>query len=38
LDYFEKLDKSELRELLNWNWMTHDAMWFFHSLQTSGNG
>lgn len=27
---------EELRELLNKNWMTHDAMWFFHTLERHG--
>ncbi|UCD84530.1 MAG: hypothetical protein JSU92_14885 [Deltaproteobacteria bacterium] len=30
------LGKNELKELLNKNWMTHDAMWFLHCLQTCG--
>jgi len=30
------LDKKELKELLNKGWMTHDAMWFYHSLQECG--
>jgi len=30
------LQKSELKELLNKNWMTHDAMWFYHCLQEFG--
>lgn len=28
--------RDELKELLNKNWMTHDAMWFFHCLQECG--
>jgi len=27
------LEKKELKELLNKNWMTHDAMWFYNCLQ-----
>ena len=30
------LEPSQVKELLNKNWMTHDAMWFFHCLQTYG--
>jgi hypothetical protein len=30
------LEKSELKELLSKNWMTHDAMWFHHCLQEFG--
>ena len=29
-------EKDELKELLVKNWMTHDAMWFYHSLQECG--
>jgi hypothetical protein len=36
MDYFDRIDKLELRELLNRNWMTHDAMWFFHSVRQHG--
>ena len=36
MDYFDRMDKLELRELINRNWMTHDAMWFFHSVQEHG--
>ena len=32
----DKLDKQELRELLNKCWMTHDGMWFWHCLQEFG--
>jgi hypothetical protein len=28
--------RNELKELLIKNWMTHDAMWFYHCLQESG--
>ncbi len=27
---------AQVRELLNKNWMTHDAMWFFHCWQECG--
>jgi hypothetical protein len=30
------LEKSELKEILIKNWMTHDAMWFYHCLQECG--
>jgi hypothetical protein len=30
------LETSELREILIKNWMTHDAMWFYHCLQECG--
>jgi hypothetical protein len=30
------LEESELKEILIRNWMTHDAMWFYHCLQECG--
>lgn len=30
------LEQKELKELLIKNWMTHDAMWFYHCLQELG--
>jgi hypothetical protein len=30
------LEKNELKEILIKNWMTHDAMWFYHCLQECG--
>jgi hypothetical protein len=30
------LSKNELKEILNKNWMTHDAMWFYNCLQEFG--
>ena len=30
------LEKKELRELLNKNWMTHDAMWFYNCVDECG--
>jgi hypothetical protein len=30
------LEKDALKELLVKNWMTHDAMWFYHCLQECG--
>jgi len=29
-------DKDEIKELVSKNWMTHDAMWFYHCLQEFG--
>jgi hypothetical protein len=29
-------EKDELKEILVKNWMTHDAMWFYHCLRESG--
>jgi len=30
------LTKDQLKEILNKNWMTHDAMWFYNCLQEVG--
>ncbi|MCB2228652.1 MAG: hypothetical protein KQH53_18390 [Desulfarculaceae bacterium] len=32
----DSLQAPQIRELLSKNWMTHDAMWFFHCLQECG--
>jgi len=32
----KSLKKSELKEILIKNWMTHDAMWFYNCLQECG--
>ena len=32
----KSLDKKELKELLVKCWMTHDGLWFYHSLQENG--
>ena len=32
----KSLDKNELKELLVRCWMTHDGLWFYHSLQECG--
>ncbi|MCP3936745.1 MAG: hypothetical protein GY708_15385 [Actinomycetia bacterium] len=32
----ETIDKEKLQALLLRNWMTHDAMWFMHSVQELG--
>lgn len=31
-----EIEKSELKQLLLKCWMTHDAMWFYHTLKDSG--
>jgi hypothetical protein len=31
-----EIGKAELKELLHKNWMTHDGMWFLHSLEECG--
>lgn len=31
-----EIEKSQLKELLLKNWMTHDGMWFYHSMNDSG--
>lgn len=36
MSLLEKLEKQELIELLNKNWMTHDAMWFRMCLKEVG--
>lgn len=36
MSILEKIDKAELKELLIKNWMTHDAMWFFHCVNEFG--
>ena len=33
---FNSLSKNELKEIMNKNWMTHDAMWFYNCLQEFG--
>jgi hypothetical protein len=33
---FNSLGKDQLKEILNKNWMTHDAMWFYNCLQEFG--
>lgn len=32
----KSLHKKELKEILIKNWMTHDGMWFFHSVKNCG--
>ena len=36
MDRLENLDKKEIKELINKCWITHDAMWFFHTIAISG--
>jgi hypothetical protein len=36
VERFDKIDKIQLRNLLNKGWMTHDGMWFFHCFQECG--
>jgi len=36
MELMNTLDKYEIREFFSKNWLTHDAMWFYHSLQESG--
>jgi len=33
---FDSLSKNELKELMNKNWMTHDAMWFYNCFKELG--
>jgi hypothetical protein len=30
------VEKSELRDMLGKNWLTHDGMWFYHACQAVG--
>lgn len=34
--HLNSLDRDQLKEILNKNWMTHDAMWFYNCLQEFG--
>lgn len=34
--HLDQIEKEELRRLLLRNWMTHDAMWFMHSVNALG--
>ncbi len=36
MNVLDGIEKQDLRELLTKGWMTHDAMWFFHSLGEFG--
>lgn len=33
---YDEISKDEIRELLNANWITHDAMWFSNSVKING--
>lgn len=33
---FNSLSKDQLKEIMNKNWMTHDAMWFYNCLKEVG--
>ena len=33
---FRTIDREELKEMLHKNWLTHDAMWFYHCAQEIG--
>jgi len=36
MNALELLEKSEIKEILSKGWITHDAMWFLHSLKEVG--
>lgn len=36
MELLEKLDKRQIREFFSKGWMTHDAMWLYHSMQELG--
>ena len=36
MERFDRIDKVQLRNLLNKGWMTHDGMWFFHCFRECG--
>jgi hypothetical protein len=36
MTYLDNVDIRDLKELLVKGWMTHDAMWFYHSLKETG--
>lgn len=36
MSILDKIDKTELKELLIKNWMTHDAMWLYHCVNECG--
>jgi len=33
MNVLDRIDKSELRDLLGKGWLTHDGMWFYHTYQ-----
>jgi hypothetical protein len=36
MSVLERVEKSELRDMLGKGWLTHDGMWFFHTSQAYG--
>jgi hypothetical protein len=36
MDVLDRIDKSEIRDLLGKGWLTHDGMWFYHTCQEFG--
>jgi hypothetical protein len=36
MDLLDRIDKSEIRDLLGKGWLTHDGMWFYHAYQEFG--
>jgi hypothetical protein len=38
MDLLENLNKNEIREFFSKGWLTHDAMWYYHTLQELGPG
>ena len=32
----ERIEKTEIRDLLGKGWLTHDGMWFYHVCQAFG--
>jgi len=36
MSVLDSVDKSELRDMLGKNWLTHDGMWFYHASRAFG--
>jgi hypothetical protein len=36
MSVLERVEKSELRDMLGKGWLTHDGMWFYHTSQAFG--
>lgn len=36
MELMETMEKNDIREFFSKGWMTHDAMWFYHSIQSLG--
>lgn len=36
MELMNTLDKYEIREFFSKSWLTHDAMWFYHSMKEAG--